>query len=61
MEQVLYVSQVRVHDYLGMRLVYGTKGKVHITMPKHIERILEVAAEDMDGISKTHQVTICPQ
>ena len=42
-----------MHDYLGMRINYGTQGKVHITMPKHIEGILEAAEEDMDGIAET--------
>ena len=54
----LSVSQGRVHDYIGMRLYYGTKGMVHITTPKHIESILEVSAEDMDGIYKTQQLII---
>ena len=32
----LSLSQGRVHDYLGVSLDYGTKGKVRINMPKHI-------------------------
>ena len=36
-----------------MRLDYGTEVKVHITMPKHIDRILKEEAEDMDSISET--------
>ena len=43
----------RVHDYLGMRMYYGTKSKVRITMPKHIEVVLEAATEDMDNAAKT--------
>ena len=49
----LSASLGSVHDYLGMWLNYGTKGKVHINMPKHIKIILEAAAEDMNGITKT--------
>ena len=36
----LSVCQGHVYDYLGMRLNYGTKGKVCITMTKHIKSIL---------------------
>ena len=36
-----------------MRLNHATKGKVRITMPKHIEGILEAMAEDMDGVAET--------
>ena len=49
----LTVSRYCVHDYLDMRLYYGTKGKVHITMPKDIEGILEAEAEDMNGITES--------
>ena len=49
----LSLNRGRVHDYLDMRLDYSTKFKVHITMPNHIEGILEAAAEDMNGISET--------
>ena len=42
-----------MHDYLGMRIDYGTKGKVRITMPKHIKSILETSAEDMYVIDNT--------
>ena len=47
----LSVSLGCVHDYLGMRIDYDTIVKVRITMPKHIKRILESAAEDMDSIA----------
>ena len=50
---VLSFSQGRVHNYLGMWLNYGTKCKVLINMPKHIESILEASAEDTDGIIET--------
>ena len=40
----LSVSRGCMNDYLGMRLDCCTKGKVRITMPKHIEIILETAA-----------------
>ena len=36
-----------------MRLDYGTKGKVRLTMHEHIEGILEAAAEYMDSVSDT--------
>ena len=49
----LTVSQGRVHNYFGMRLGYGTKRKVCITMPENIEGILEAAAYGMDGVSDT--------
>ena len=42
-----------MHNYLGVRLDYGTKGKVRLTMHEHIEGILEAAAEDMDSVSDT--------
>ena len=45
----LSVSRGHVHDYLGMRLDYGTQGKDSITMPKHIKSI----QEDTDGIYET--------
>ena len=46
------VRRSNMHDYLGMRLDYSTKGKVWITMPKQIRGILESATEDMKGISE---------
>ena len=49
----LSISRGHVYDYLGIRLNYGTKVKVRITMPKHIKGILEPAAEDMDVIVET--------
>ena len=49
----LSVSRGRLHDYLGLGLNYGTKGKVRITAPKHIESILEASAYDMYGITAT--------
>ena len=42
-----------MHDYLVIWLDYGKKYKLRITMPKHIESILEAAAEDMDNIVET--------
>ena len=33
----LFISQGRLHDYLVMRIDYGTKVKVYITIPKHIK------------------------
>ena len=45
----------RVHDYLGMRLDYGTKVKVRITLPKHTESILEAVAEYMGSIDETKE------
>ena len=47
----LTVRLGRVHNYLGVRVYYGTKGKLRITVPKHIEVILEEAAKDMDGVA----------
>ena len=62
MVSALSFSWGRLHDYLVTRLDYGTKFKVRITMPKHIESILEAAAEDMYGISETpaanHMLTV---
>ena len=49
----LSISRGRMHDYLSMRLDYGTEGKVQITMSKHIEGILETATEDTNSIAKT--------
>ena len=49
----LSISQGFMHDYLGMRLDYYTKGKVRIPIPKHIKSILEAASEDMDNILET--------
>jgi hypothetical protein len=34
------VRRGKVHDYVGMRMDYTTKGEVHLTMPKHIEDVL---------------------
>jgi hypothetical protein len=34
------VRRGKVHDYVGMRMDYTTKGQVHLTMPKHIEDVL---------------------
>ena len=42
-----------MHDYISMRLDYGTKGKVRITMPKHIKIIVEAVVEYIDSISET--------
>ena len=49
----LTAIQGLVHDYLGIRLDYKTKSKMRITMPKHIEVVLEAATEDMDNAAKT--------
>ena len=49
----LTVSKVQVNNYLDMRFGYNTKGKVRITMPKHIEVILEEAEKDMDIFANT--------
>ena len=50
---LLSVSRGHIHDYLNMRLDYSTKGRVWITMPKHIKGILEAVVEDMNGMAKT--------
>ena len=49
----LTVSQGCVQDYLGMRLDYGTKGNLRITIPKHVEGVLEAEAEKRDNVSDT--------
>ena len=48
----LSVSRGRMHDYLGMRLNYGTKVKVRITMPEHINIILDSSSYSINGIAK---------
>ena len=57
MEKVssLFFSQGCVHDYHGMRINYGTKGMVHITMPKHIKSIIKAEADNMEGIAETSE------
>ena len=49
----LSISRGQVHDQLSMRIDYITKGKVWITMTNHSKGIMELLAEDMNGISKT--------
>ena len=48
----LFISRGHGHEYLGMRIDYGTKGKILMTMPKHIDSIMMESAEHIDGISK---------
>jgi len=33
------VHRGKVHEYLGMQMDFSHKGKVHLTMPKHLEDI----------------------
>ena len=49
----LSVIRVRMHDSLGMRLYFSTKGKVHITVINHVKGILEAEEEEMNGIAET--------
>ena len=49
----LSTSRGQVYEHLGIWLDYRKKVKLHITMTKHIESILEAVAEDMDGIAET--------
>ena len=46
-----------MYDYLGMQLDYCTKGKVRITMSKHIKIILELTSEEMDGMAETPEAS----
>jgi hypothetical protein len=35
------VRRGKIHDYVGIRFDFTTKGEVHLTMPKHLEDVLE--------------------
>ena len=35
------VRRGKVHDYIGVRFDFTSKSEVHLTMPKHLEDVLE--------------------
>jgi len=49
----LTTSRGKVLDYLGIRINYHKKGKVTFSMEEYINKILEEAPHDMEGITKT--------
>jgi hypothetical protein len=52
-EAPLTVTRGKVHEYLGMTIHFSDPGKVKFTMIDYIEKLLEEAPADMDGISPT--------
>jgi hypothetical protein len=52
-EAPLTVTRGKVHDYLGMTLDYGEKGKVKIKMLDSITKLLADLPEEMDGVAPT--------
>lgn len=55
-EAPLNVSQGSVHDYLGMKLDYLTKGKVIITMIDYIKAIINEVLKEMIGKATSHEI-----
>ena len=52
-ETPLSVSRGKTHEYLGMSLDFGNRGKVRINMKHYIDMMLHDAPKEMDGISST--------
>jgi hypothetical protein len=52
-EAPLTVTRGKVHEYLGMTIDFSDPGKVKFTMIDYIQRLLDEAPADMDGISPT--------
>ena len=52
-ESPLMVNRGKIHDYLGMQLDYSVDRKVIISMYDYIERLLDEASEDMNGVATT--------
>ena len=48
-EAPLTISRGKVHEYLGMTIDFSVKGKVKLTMMKHIENMLTELPVDMSG------------
>ena len=42
-------TRVRIHKYMWMVLGLSTKGKLIVTMTKHIQRILDTSPTEMYG------------
>ena len=52
-EAPLSITRGKVHEYLGMNLDFGTKGKVKISMVNFIDEMLDDLPVDMKGTSAT--------
>eukprot|EP00957_Ditylum_brightwellii_P015474 1164817-Ditylum_brightwellii.AAC.1 len=52
-EAPLTVTRGTVHDYLGMKIDFGTKGLVKIDMIEYIMKMLNDLPEDYDGEAAT--------
>ena len=52
-EAPLTVKCRKVHNYLGMTINFSDPGKVKFTMIDYIEKLLEEAPVDIDGVSPT--------
>ena len=50
---MLTTTHGKVLEYLGMTIVYTTKGKVKISIYKYIEKMLNELALDKGGTLKT--------
>jgi hypothetical protein len=46
------VRRGKVHDYVGMRIDYSTKGEVHLTMPKHLDDLLATFENSRTKVEK---------
>lgn len=55
-ESTLTMTCRRIHDYLGMTLVYTIKGKVMIKIIDYVERMLDDLPAEFDRISPTPAV-----
>jgi hypothetical protein len=42
----------KVHNYVGMRMDYSTKGEVHLTMPKHMDDLLTTFEHSRKKVEK---------
>jgi hypothetical protein len=45
----LTITRGKIHDYLGMKIDFGVKGKVAITMMESIRAMLDAIPDDMGG------------
>eukprot|EP00957_Ditylum_brightwellii_P197743 15065216-Ditylum_brightwellii.AAC.1 len=52
-EAPLTVTRGTIHDYLGMKLDFSTKGLVKIDMMEYIEKMLDNLPEEFDGGAST--------
>ena len=49
---MIKTTQGKIHDYLWILLDFSKKGEVRITMPKHIQSILETAPTAIYGLAE---------